>query len=227
MGTVAVRNAAVALATAACMGVGATPALAQSVQFMGNTMGCFYSGSSVPTSCTGQSSTVGGLSYSGSTFNASSNSADGLFTLGNAPGGGVGGANFNNLGSFTLRDGNHNYTGQKFALFINFTQPTGARGENYYTAMLTGNLTNSTTGNVFVDFNNAAQRFTFSNGSSLSFSVNDLSLNDQTAGASGATVAVTGQGYAQAGTVPEPSSMALIGTGLVGLVPVFRRKRRD
>lgn len=216
-----VAAAAVAGAMLTASGAGAQNA----VQFTGSTMGCFYTSMATPTNCDGMSSSFGNLTYTGSTFDAQSNAADGLFTLGAAPHA----PNVNNLGSFSLHDGMYNYTGQQFALFVNFTNPTGVSGNSVYTAMLTGNLSNATSGNVFVDFDNTGHTFTFANGSSLNnFVVNDLSLNDQTGTTGvGVSVSVTGQGYAHNNMMvtPEPSSMALIGTGLVGLIPMIRRKR--
>lgn len=212
---------AAAAATAGAL-LSGTAGAQNDVHFVGTTTGCFYTGGSSPMDCSGGMTTFHNLTYTGSTFDAYANAADGLFTLGSAPNA----PNVNNLGSFRLVDGTYNYTGGQFALFVDFTNPTGVNGNHAYTAMVTGDLTQSTSGNVFVDFDNTGHTFTFADGSSLNnFTVADLSLNDQAG--SGVSVAVTGHGFAHGATVtPEPSSMALIGTGLIGLAPVFRRKQK-
>lgn len=203
---------------AGAIGAAASPASAQ-ITFAGNTFGCFYSGATAPVDCTGLMSQVGNLTYNGSTFSVTSNTADGLLSIGRSPAS----PNVNNLGSFNLHDGNYNYTGQEFALFVNFTQPAGVAGNNLYTAMITGNLTNATSGNVFVSFASTAHTFTFADGTTLSdFVVDPISINDDANSTAGATIGVSGHGYA---TVPEPSSLALLGTGLVGIVPLFRKRR--
>lgn len=207
---------------AGAMGAAASTAGAQ-ITFVGNTFGCFYSGATAPTTCSGLLTSIGNLSYSGSTFNVTSNPADGFVSIGRAPGM----PNTNNLGSFLLQGGNFNYTGQEFALFVNFAQPTGVAGNGLYTAMITGNLLGAGSGNVFVEFSSsgpsAPHTFTFADGTTLSnFVVDPVSINNGDDPTAGSTIGVSGHGYA---TVPEPSSLALLGTGLVGIVPLFRKRR--
>lgn len=120
-------------------------------------------------------------------------------------------------GTATVSDGD-----VMFRLFINQTNPT--TGQQSIAGDFHGTLTRGTGGsfsNLFwapttntVQIGNVTYRIEGSQGTPL---------DSLTIGAEFQT-SINGRGFVTA--TPEPSSMALIGTGLIGLVPMIRRKAK-
>jgi hypothetical protein len=189
--------------------VGASSAFGDELNLQGYVTGHFNSGSST---------TYGGLSYTGSTFNVTT--AGNFYGLG----GNAAPINVNNLGSFALNGSTFNYSSPAtfFTLDVTFTQPTGVSGSNsaIYTAILQGDVV-SKNGGVYIQFDNSPRLFNFTNSTgtgSFDLSVNDLSLYPSQ------TSSVTGYGHGSMTPVPEPCSLAAIGMGLGGFF--VRRRRR-
>jgi hypothetical protein len=148
-----------------------------------------------------------GITFRGSTF--SDTTSQNFVAFGSPPTV----PNFNNYGSFTLDTTPNSYFGNTFSLRLVFITP-GAVSGDFFVANVLGAVSGTGGGGVTFDFD-GAQTFNYSGGT-FTVKVDNTNVNP------GFSVPITGWVTTQ--PVPEPTTMAALGIGAVGILRVRRRK---
>lgn len=192
---------------------------AQSVPFLGSTSGCFFTtGPCAPTS----TATLYELTFNAGSFDAWTSSvvqtSPGVYTSQLTLGGSA-----NNLGRFTLGGMPATYTGKgwNFLLNIAFQLPTLADPDAVYTAAIAGIVVDDDLGGAHILFDGAPRVFTFNGPTQSGYFSLVVPKFDVWVGQ---TAPITGN--IQATVTPEPATMTLLVTGLAGLIPAARWRRR-
>lgn len=192
-----------------------TPAQSQEITYIGYTNGCFSLTCPPPNTSALQTATLGGLTYTNSTFDVTSVGL--LASIGDN----VATPNVDNLGSFSLTGSPFTYTGQEFQLRVTFTAPPGTiPGTWVETALLTGAVTSASNGALFIDFDNGPTPFTF-DGGSFDLFINDVDLTP------GGSIALSGRTVGQIAAVPEPATWAMMLLGFAGVGYMASRRRNQ
>ena len=182
---------------------------AQVIHFAGTTAGCFYTS----TVC-GPPSTaaVGGLKFEAAnpTFDGYTD-ANGYLGIGGSA---------DNFGLFSLTNVTYDYTGVSFLLEVMFSAPPGVSTLN--SAWLQGKV-KTTSGGVTIHFDTTPTHLVATDGTEFDLRVNELSVSRGTVDNPRYNYV---NGNVQVTATPEPATLGLLASGLVGLIPIYRRARR-
>lgn len=191
------------------------------IAYAGFTNGCFGLGCVPATTSALNTDVFQKLTFQNSTFSGTT-AVDGTASL-SAPAAALGTQNVGNLGDFAIRAAAMPYS-SPFTLAVTFTLP--GNGNLFYSALVTGQYFQKPYPNggvVVVDFDNTPHTFT-AGGYNVSLVVNDVTLPRPYGPMDNLDVAITGNLAITA--TPEPASMALLGTGLLGIGGLVSRRRR-
>lgn len=187
-------------------------AQAQSIDFQLDTFGCFFEAGDPACDPMATGDVWGALTFAGVTGETASST--GFPTPNNTAG--------FNLGTFTLAAADQIFDGG-FVLRTVFILPSTTGGDtDIREATVTGSVASSGAGAVNITFPAALERFFFTQGTSAgwfdySVAVNNIVETD---------VPETLGGQANVNVTPEPMSMILVASGLLGLGVVGRRRRK-
>lgn len=191
--------------------------LAAQINIVGSTQACFGLG------CVAFSSSI--IDANGTTFDfAGSNFSTSLAT----PASVAAGVQLGTLSASTSTANSGAFGADQFTLRLAFTSPAGAPNTSIFADVL-GTVNNSN-GNTVATFTFDPAVISFTGGS-FAIAIAPVTLSPNGQGASGtstANITATFSTLQQTtSTVPEPATVALLGTGLLGLVgsSVLRRRR--